>query len=103
MTLNGVTHLRLNFLQTHQTSPTAMCQISWMYGTFSAIHVAHTIVWKELYALVVACATWGGRLTGRKVTVNCNNMNIFSAVNKGTIKSPVIMTLIRELFRSSKI
>ena len=73
-------------------------QSSWTYGPFSDDRKKRSIAWRELYALLVACATWGKRLVGKKILVNCDNTAIVESVNKGSCKCPAIMSLIRELF-----
>ncbi|MEE8386052.1 MAG: reverse transcriptase domain-containing protein, partial [Dehalococcoidia bacterium] len=56
------------------------------------------IAWRELLAVVVALATFGPRLAGKRVLLDCDNQAIVSAINEGTIRSPSIMCLVRALF-----
>ena len=52
-----------------------------------------SIAWRELYAIDVACATWGFNFSGKRVVLNCDNKEIVSGVSKNV----EIMTLIRRL------
>ena len=56
------------------------------------------IAWRELLAVVIAIATFGPELAGRRVLFDCDNQAIVSAVNTGTIRNPDIMCLVRTLF-----
>ena len=56
------------------------------------------IAWRELYAIVVACSTWGHHLTGRKLLIHCDNETVVAIVNSGTSKNRDIMCLVRILF-----
>ena len=58
----------------------------------------NSITWRELYAIVVAVATWGLKLTGKKVLIYCDNEAVTFILKKGTSKDDNIMTLVRKLF-----
>jgi hypothetical protein len=53
--------------------------------------------YKELYALVVAAATWGPQWKGRKILFNCDSQTVVLAWRKGDSKSQPIAHLIRTL------
>jgi hypothetical protein len=56
------------------------------------------IAWRELYAIVLACTTWGHKLCGRKLIIHCDNATICDIVNSGTTKNRDIMCLVRVLY-----
>ncbi|XP_065192706.1 uncharacterized protein LOC135823789 [Sycon ciliatum] len=70
----------------------------WLQGTWSSEQLAHSIEWKELYALVTACCTWGKEWRQLRITMHCDNKAVVDCIRSGTSKSPPVMTLIRELF-----
>ena len=76
----------------------AVLQSHWLYLPLNDQQRAQPIAWRELFAIVVACRTWGASLAGRKVIINCDNTVAIAAVNNGTSKSPCIMTLVQSLF-----
>lgn len=57
-----------------------------------------SIAYRELLAVVTACACWGKFLAGKKILLECDNSSVVYCVNQGTSKSPAVMTLIRQLF-----
>ena len=66
-------------------------------GAFA--YLAHTSInFRELYAIVMALATWGRVLSGSKVSLNCDNLSVCQIINSGTSKSGDIMKLVRVLF-----
>lgn len=75
----------------------AVLQTAWAFSTLSPYQRAQSIAWRELYALVAACATWSSRLCGKKLHILCDNMSIVYSVNNGTSKNCDIMKLIRAL------
>lgn len=74
-------------------------QSSWAYKEFTPDQRERLIAWRELYALVTSCFTWGHRLKGKKLYIWCDNQNIVYAVNNGTSKNNDIMALVRSLFQ----
>ena len=58
----------------------------------------HSINWRELYAIVVAAATFGHRWQGRRILFHCDNMCVVNVLCSGTSKNRDIMCLIRRLF-----
>jgi hypothetical protein len=70
----------------------------WMYSAFTPTEAARSIAWRELFAVVVACATWGRLLTGRRLLLFCDNTSVVSIVNTGTSRCQLVMQLVRQLF-----
>ena len=58
----------------------------------------NSINWRELYAVVVAVATWGHMLASKKVLFHCDNMSIMYILKSGVSKDAKLMTLVRALF-----
>jgi hypothetical protein len=71
---------------------------SWFVLEFDSKERAMIIAWRELYAIVLACFTWGQKWLGRKIIMHCDNSVVVSVVNSGTSKNRDIMCLIRVLF-----
>ena len=73
-------------------------QKQWFAAKIPDTYTIKNIAWKELYALIVACATWGKHFAGKKIIINCDNNAIVHSVNNGSSKTPELMTLIRRLY-----
>jgi hypothetical protein len=56
------------------------------------------ISWKELFAVVIACKTWGEYLTGKRLRLYCDNIAVVAVVNSGSSRSESLMSLVRELY-----
>ena len=73
----------------------------WIMCRFQGKHARlarKNIAWRELYALVVAAATWGHLLKGRRVLMHCDNMAVTCVLKSGTSKDKDMSELIRKLF-----
>lgn len=70
----------------------------WMQGKWLADQESHSIEWKELYAIVIACATWGVRWSKLRILFHCDNSAVVACLAKGHSRSPSVMSLIRQLF-----
>lgn len=57
-----------------------------------------SINWRELFAVVVAAATFGSQWTGKRLMFHCDNMCIVEVIKSGTCKNNLIMDLVRKLF-----
>ena len=57
-----------------------------------------SINWRELFAIVVAAATFGHQWSSKRILFHCDNMCIVEVLNSGTCKSDPIMDLVRHLF-----
>ena len=76
----------------------AIYKTNWFSIPFSSFETSRSIAWRELLAVVTACATWGNRLAGRRLLIFCDKSSIVNAVNNGTSGCPALMTLICSLF-----
>ena len=61
-------------------------------------NTTRSINWRELYAIVVAAATFGSQWQGKRILFHCDNMCIVQVLCSGTSKSVEIMHLVRKLF-----
>lgn len=57
-----------------------------------------SIAWRELFAVVLAVAIHGPKISGRDLIMNIDNQAICWCVNKSKSKDPHIMNLIRALY-----
>ena len=55
----------------------------------------YNIDWRELFAIFVAIHTFSHAWTGKCLTFYTDNLTIVHALQKGTSKSHIIMTLLR--------
>ena len=58
----------------------------------------HSINWRELYAVVLAAATWSKQWAGKRVLFHCDNQAICHVLCSQTSRSPELMQLVRALF-----
>ena len=56
------------------------------------------IAWRELFAVIICIASFGGSLSGRKVAMYTDNQVVFYCVNTGKSKNTDLMCLIRTLY-----
>jgi len=70
----------------------------WIHGQWADDTLNKSIEYKELYAILAACATWGHNWARRRILVHCDNEAIVACLASGTSKSPDVMLLIRSLF-----
>ena len=62
-------------------------------------HLLHkSIEWKELYAIVMACKTWGKHWSRKKLLFHCDNNAVVCIWLSGRSRSPDLMDLVRTLF-----
>ena len=71
---------------------------SWIMDTFTDDDKHRTITWKELYAIVMSCATWGNVLRKKRILFHCDNLAVVHIIQNGVCKNSDIMTLVRTLF-----
>ena len=57
----------------------------------------YSINWREMFAIVVAAATFGNRWRGKRTMLHCDNQCVVNVINSGTCKSADIMHLVRML------
>ena len=56
------------------------------------------IMVKELAPIVISSAVWGPHLARRRVLIQCDNLSLVTAVQKGYSKHPNVMHLLRSLW-----
>ena len=71
---------------------------AWFYEILDAKLRLLSINWREMYAIVVAIATWGKQLVSKRLLIYCDNLSVCYILQKGTSKSENIMDLVRQLF-----
>ena len=74
-------------------------QHRWKYGEWEKAEDEYSIEYKELYAIVAACATWGGNWQRLRVVFHCDNHSVVDAIAAGSSRSLPVMHLLRVLFR----
>ena len=70
----------------------------WIQGTWTPDQVPLSVEFKELFAILMACATWGHLWRRQCILVHCDNQAIVSCMSSGTSKSASVMLLLRNLF-----
>ena len=70
----------------------------WLHGTWDSAHVPLSITFKELYAIVVACHTWGHEWTRRRIMFQCDNTAVVQCIKTGICRSKPVLALIRSLY-----
>jgi len=70
----------------------------WFCEHFNDMKFTKDILWKELYALLKAAATWGGQWSSKRILFYCDNQAVVSILRSGTSKRSDIMALVRALF-----
>jgi len=58
----------------------------------------HSIAWREMYAVLVACTTWGREWQRKRLLFHCDNAAVVDIWRKGTCRCPHIMSLVRALY-----
>ena len=71
---------------------------AWIMDTFKGDDRKRTITWKELYAIVISCATWGHLLRTKRVLFHCDNLAVVHIISNGVSKNSHVMMLVRTLF-----
>ena len=70
----------------------------WLRGEWTAQNKNENIEFKEMYAIVIACATWGSEWSRRRIQFQCDNKAVVDCIRSRTCRSPPGMTLIRALY-----
>ena len=71
---------------------------SWFQFEWPEAAQHHHITFKELFAVVLACATWGERWRGTRVRCRCDNQAAVSVLATRSCRDPLLMHLLRCLF-----
>jgi len=79
----------------------AYFQGRWLNGSWPEELQLLSIEFKELYAIVTACHTWGHEWTRRRIRFHCDNAAVVACIKSGTSRSEPIMKLIRSLYHVS--
>ena len=59
---------------------------------------ALSIAWKEMYAILAACSTWGHLWACQRILFHCNNTAVVAIWQKGSCRSPHLISLVHNLF-----
>ena len=70
----------------------------WLHGRWTEVQQPLSIEYKELFAIVTACCTWGSKWTRMRICFQCDSKSVVDCIKSGTSKSPEIMSLIRSLY-----
>ena len=70
----------------------------WLQGRWSAEEATQSIQYKELFAVLAACFTWGHHWPRHRIRFHCDNSAVVACLASGTCKSPPVMSLLRRLF-----
>lgn len=70
----------------------------WLQERWTDDHMQQSIEFKELYAILAACATWGHRWPRLRVAFHCDNQSVVACLTSGTSRAPPVMSLLRKLF-----
>ncbi len=70
----------------------------WLQMRWPPHLAAHSIQWKELFAIFAACRTWGSRWSRKRLLFHCDNLPIVHLWRSGMAHSPHLMRLLRALF-----
>ena len=58
----------------------------------------HPIAWREMYAVLVACTTWGTNWRRKHLLFHCDNAAVVDIWRKGTCRCPNLMSLVRAFY-----
>lgn len=70
----------------------------WLQWQWPEIWISRDIMAKELVPVVLSCAVWGPLLARQNVLLQCDNLSLVAAINKGSAKTPIVMHLLRCLW-----
>ena len=70
----------------------------WFNSHWTPQQAALSIAWREMYAILVACSTWGNSWARRRILFHCDNAAVVAIWQKGSCKCPHLMSLVRNLF-----
>ncbi len=71
---------------------------SWFSQKWPQDLIDKPIEWKELYAIVMACETWGKHWAGKRVLFHCDNKAVTDVWQSGLSCSAQLMRLVCALF-----
>ena len=70
----------------------------WFNASWSPAELTHSIARREMYAILVACATWGKHWQRKKILFHCDNAAVVQIWQRGSCKCQDLMVLVRTLF-----
>ena len=70
----------------------------WISSQWPTKFAAHSIQWKELFPIFVACYIWAPCFTGKRLLFHCDNQAVVNIWSANTSRCPKIMNLLRKLF-----
>jgi len=70
----------------------------WLQWKWPDIWTTKDIMAKELVPVVLSFAVWGLSLVKQEVLLQCDNLSLVNAINKGSSKDPIVMHLLRCLW-----
>ena len=76
----------------------AVCNHHWLQWQWPEAWTSKDIMAKELVPVVLSCAVWAPLLTKKNVLLQCDNLSLVIAINKGSAKAPIVMHLLRCLW-----
>lgn len=76
----------------------AWSQCNWFQYPWPADTMHHHIAFKELFAVLLACAVWGDSWGGARIHSRCDNQAAVCAINRRSCRDPSLMHLLRCLF-----
>ena len=71
----------------------------WLHGQWKPSQQNYDITYKELFAIMVVCATWGHQGLRQRLEFQCSNQAVVICIKSSTCRSPQAMHLIRSLYR----
>ena len=71
---------------------------AWLNQRWPPELMHHSIEWKELYAIVIACEVWGSHWRRKRILFHCDNMAIVRIWETGLSRNSQLMYLVRALF-----
>ena len=76
----------------------AWCRHSWFQFEWPDSAQHHHIAFKELFAVLLSCATWGSQWQSARIRCWCDNLAAVHGVNSRSCRDPALMHLLRCLF-----
>ena len=70
----------------------------WLSMAWTTQQLQFSIEFKELFAIVVACHTWGHEWPRQRILFQCDNEAVVYCIKSGTSRSKTVMSLIRSLY-----
>ena len=70
----------------------------WIAQKWPPAFCNHSIQYKELFPIYLACYLWASEFTEKRLLFHCDNLAVTNIWNSGTSKCPKIMSLVRKLF-----